>query len=556
MEAKKPLYRKNLSLVISFFILITISFVLAVVLAYNLTSKYVENEFSSNKIKVFEEVIKPYNDFFQNSIPEISYYQGYLDSASAAKYTKILSARYPFIEKVIFYDTEISNHSITDGFMVRNFSISPKAVYQFAAKIPKDSIVLFKNTRPNTLSLKTADEFNKMAIKFSSFIESLDTTKALTEDQIFSVFYSINPNRITYLNIPRRQELGIFQDLMLKKAAQSPVFEKDMFSFYLNPAKLPLRNPHPELYQQIKIVPLVYELLTEEAEQFQTELELPGAFAGYKLYLSATPKYLQQEINTRFFPIAGLLFLIYGILTALAYLIYRNLYINQQLFKLQYDFINNFSHEFKTPVSVIKVAGNNISNAATLNDKERQHYGRILDQEADKLNELMNKLLSFTQIENKSIEVKEVSIDLKEFTENLIKAYQLNKPDFNINFNLSEAIPFKTDPVLLNIIFNNLMDNAYKYSEPEHKVLDISIRKNGLRLLMQFKDQGIGIEKADQQHIFKKFYRIESRYNQQGSVGLGLALCKELIKFMNGSIEVQSQPGKGTVFTIELPYQV
>lgn len=556
MEAKKPLYRKNLSLVISFFILITISFVLAIVLAYNLTSKYVENEFSSNKIKVFEEVIKPYNDFFQNSVPEISYYQGYLDSASAAKYVKILSARYPFIEKVIFYDTEISNHPITDGFVVRNFSISPKAVYQFAAKTPKDSIVLFKNTQPNTLSLKTADEFNKMAIKFSSFIESLDTTKALTEDQIFSVFYSINSNRITYLNLPRREELGIFQDLMLKKAARSPVFEKDMFSFYLNPAKLPLRNPHPELYQQIKIVPLVYELLTEEAEQFQTELALPGAFAGYKLYLSSSPKYLQQEINSRFLPIAGLLFLIYGILAALAYLIYRNLHTNQQLFKLQYDFINNFSHEFKTPVSVIKVAGNNISNAAALSDKERQHYGRILDQEADKLNELMNKLLSFTQIENKSIEVKEVSIDLKEFTENLIKAYQLNKPDFNIKLNLSEPIPFKTDPVLLNIIFNNLMDNAYKYSEPDRKVLDINIRKNGLKLILQFKDQGIGIEKADQQHIFKKFYRIESRYNQQGSVGLGLALCKELIKFMNGSIEVQSQPGKGTVFTIELPYQV
>lgn len=556
MEAKKPLYRKNLSLVISFFILITISFVLAIVLAYNLTSKYVENEFSSNKIKVFEEVIKPYNDFFQNSVPEISYYQGYLDSASAAKYAKIVSDRYPFIEKVIFYDTEISNHPITDGFVVRNFSISPKAVYQFAAKNPKDSIVLFKNNQPNTLSLKTADEFNKMAIKFSSFIESLDTTKALTEDQIFSVFYSINSNRITYLNIPRREELGIFQDLMLKKAARSPVFEKDMFSFYLNPAKLPLRNPHPELYQQIKIVPLVYELLTEEAEQFQTELALPGAFAGYKLYLSSSPKYLQQEINSRFLPIAGLLFLIYGILAALAYLIYRNLHTNQQLFKLQYDFINNFSHEFKTPVSVIKVAGNNISNAAALSDKERQHYGRILDQEADKLNELMNKLLSFTQIENKSIEVKEVSIDLKEFTENLIKAYQLNKPDFNIKLNLSEPIPFKTDPVLLNIIFNNLMDNAYKYSEPERKLLDINIRKNGLKLILQFKDQGIGIEKADQQHIFKKFYRIESRYNQQGSVGLGLALCKELIKFMNGSIEVQSQPGKGTVFTIELPYQV
>ncbi|MEY3678165.1 MAG: hypothetical protein RI924_306 [Bacteroidota bacterium] len=556
MQSNKPLYRKNLSLVISFFILITVSFVMAIFLAYNLTSKYVENEFSSNKIQVFEEIIQPYNDFFQNSVPEISYYQGYLDSASAAKYINIITTKYPFVEKVLFYDTEISNHRITDGFMVRNFSISPKAVYQFAPAMPADSVVLFKNSRPNTLSLKTADEFNKMAIKFSSFIESVDTTRALSGDQIYSVFYSINPNRITYLNIPRREELGIFQDLMFNKGEKSPVFEKDLFTFFLNPAKLSLRNPHPELYEQLKIVPLVYDMLSEETEQFQTEIALPGAFAGYKLYLSSPPKLLRKEINLRFLPIAGLLLLIYGILAALAYFIYRNLYVDEQLFKLQYDFINNFSHEFKTPVSVIKVAGNNIANSAALSDKERLHYGRILDQEADKLNDLMNKLLSFTQIENKSMQVKEELIDLSTFSENVIKAYQVHKPDFKINLKVSKSIPFKTDPVLLNIIFNNLIDNAYKYSESERKVLNIEIKRDALKLILQFSDQGIGIAKDDLKHIFKKFYRIESRYNQQGSVGLGLALCKELIKFMNGRIDVESQPGKGSVFTIELPYQV
>ena len=105
-------------------------------------------------------------------------------------------------------------------------------------------------------------------------------------------------------------------------------------------------------------------------------------------------------------PIAGGLFVSYFILVLIAYLIFRNLNINSKLFKLQYDFINNLTHEFKTPVSVIKIAGNNIRSASTLSEKERLHYGKILDEEADKLNDLMNKLLSFTQIENKAIKIK------------------------------------------------------------------------------------------------------------------------------------------------------
>jgi two-component system phosphate regulon sensor histidine kinase PhoR len=99
------------------------------------------------------------------------------------------------------------------------------------------------------------------------------------------------------------------------------------------------------------------------------------------------------------------------------------------------------------------------------------------------------------------------------------------------------------------------MDNAYKYSEPGHKSLHIEIVKTGENISFKFIDEGIGISKEDQKHIFQKFYRIENRYNQQGSVGLGLAFCKELVNFMNGSISVKSHLGKGSVFTIQLPYQ-
>lgn len=72
---------------------------------------------------------------------------------------------------------------------------------------------------------------------------------------------------------------------------------------------------------------------------------------------------------------------------------------------------------------------------------------------------------------------------------------------------------------------------------------------------MTFQDKGIGIAKSELEHVFKKFYRVQSQYNQQGSIGLGLAFCKELVNFMGGTIEADSELGKGTVFTIHLPVE-
>jgi two-component system phosphate regulon sensor histidine kinase PhoR len=356
------------------------------------------------------------------------------------------------------------------------------------------------------------------------------------------------------MNIPRREEIKIYKDLMLKEQNISPVYELDMFSFYLNPLKLKIENTHPELYESIQIKPLVYESLENTSEIISNDLPLSGPFSDYKLYFSSSKKFLRKEINARFFPIAFALLISYLLLVLIAYLIFRNLNINSKLFKLQYDFINNLTHEFKTPVSVIKIAGNNIRSASVLSEKERLHYGKILDEEADKLNDLMNKLLSFTQIENKAIQIKPESINLEVFCQNLIDSYQLKYPNFDVSYSIKGIDYFKSDPVLLSSIFQNLIDNAYKYSRPDKKVLKIRIYKVKRNLVFKFSDQGIGIPARDLNNVFEKFFRIQNEYNQQGSVGLGLAFCKELVKFMQGSISVNSVLGKGSDFTIELPY--
>lgn len=556
MKHYQQTYRKNFFLVIIFLVLITAALGATLYIAYNLTNKYVENEFVSQKIEVLEETVKPYNDFFQNKIPEISFYQGYLDSIQASRYIDTILRKFNFVDRVVFYDASISNHKIPDGIRVENFSLGPKAVYQFARNLPKDSVLLFKkNTINKSFSLNSGDEFNKMAIKFSGFIELADTTSVLSDSDRFNIFYSVMSKRISYMNIPRREEIKIYKDLMARSQGLSPIYELDMFSFYLDPLKLTIKNTKPELYESISIKPLVYESLENTSGILNNDLPLSGPFSDYKLYFSSSKSFLRKEINARFLPIALGLIISYLILILIAYLIFRNLNINSRLFKLQYDFINNLTHEFKTPVSVIKIAGNNIRSATQLSDRERLHYGKILDEEADKLNDLMNKLLSFTQIENKAIQLKLESINLEVFCQNLIDSYQLKYPNFDISYSLKGVEYFKSDPVLLASIFQNLIDNAYKYSRPDNKVLKIKILRVKKNITIKFSDCGIGIPEKELNNIFEKFFRVQNEYNQQGSVGLGLAFCKELVKFMNGNLSVKSVVGKGSEFTIELPYE-
>ena len=554
MSSSKPQYRPNNWLNAGFLVLIVLSLVVALVLAHRLIEKNVENEFNTRKIDVFEETLKPYNEFFQNRVPEISFYQGYLDSASAVRYADTVLRKYSFISRVIFYDSEISNHRINNSFRVFNFSMAPRAIYQFGKNIPADSVVLYKKLQHARVPASGMEEFNRMAAKFSGYIEYADTTRTSVSADYLSTFYSVTHNRITFMNIPREEDLRTFKDLMFKDTPNSPIFEQDIISFLLDPARLSVKNIHRDLYEDISIKPLVYESLDTNPELISAELPLSGAFADYKLYFSSSKTFLRAEIFRSFVPVALVILLIYVTLIFLAYLIYRNLNINSKMFKLQYDFINNLTHEFKTPVSVIKIAGNNIKSAKSLSDKERFHYGKILDEEADKLNDLMNKLLSFTQIENHSIRIKKENINLNVFIQNLTDAYKIKYPDFNIRYRVEQVEYYETDPVLLTSIFQNLMDNAYKYSLPGKKVLDIYVGSEKNNITFRFKDQGIGIAPGEIENVFKKFYRIQNQYNQQGSVGLGLAFCKELINFMNGQISLKSKVGSGSEFIVTLPH--
>jgi two-component system phosphate regulon sensor histidine kinase PhoR len=546
MKGQKNIYRKNFSLIIAFIVLITVSLIVAVIIAYNLTAKYVENEFASKKIEVLEQTTKPYYDFFQVKIPEITSYQGFLDSASAGNYSSTVFHSYPFVRRILFYDIQIGKPPATLQELNVN-DIWVKAIYKYKSK--HGSVSGLKD-----ITSVYERDFREMAVKLGNFIAVADTARVPTQDEIFKTFYDVKPDKISYLNIPRREDIKNYRALFNNK--QSPAFYKqNMMTFLLDAHMLKVKNSHPELYQQVTIQPVVYDPLDVEGGKILTEVPLPGAFSNFKLYFSSDSSHLKKEINKRFLPIGGIVLLIYFFLLLISWLIFRNLNINLKVFKLQYDFINNFTHEFKTPVSVIKIAGSNLKGDAELSERQRKHYGKILDEEADKLNDLMNKLLSFTQLENRAISVHREEIDLKSFVKGYIDTFKIKYPDFKLSYTIEDVDKFYSDPVLLGSVFQNLMENAYKYSHPGKKELLINIKQGKHKLVISFADKGIGMAKAEQGDVFKKFYRIENQYNQNGSVGLGLAFCKELVNFMDGDISVHSKINEGSTFVVTLPFE-
>src|SRR5690606_17324279 len=163
MKRQKFTIDKNRLLVVAFLVLVTSSYIFGLFLGYNFTKNLIENDFNTKKVDVFDKSLASYNDFFQNRISEVSYYQGYLDSLSGRKYADSIIHNYPIVKRILFSDTQISNHPISYGFAVHGLFISPKAIYQFTDKPDQDSILLYKANTGSALSLNNIGEFNNMA---------------------------------------------------------------------------------------------------------------------------------------------------------------------------------------------------------------------------------------------------------------------------------------------------------------------------------------------------------------------------------------------------------
>src|SRR5258708_4943803 len=166
MKVDQSVYRKNFSLIIAFLILISVNFIVALFISYGLTSNYVENEFSSKKIDVLEQTMKPYNDFFSNRIPEITYYQGYLDSTSAAKYSGTVFNDYPFVRRIVFYDVSIGSNKDPQ----KALGVGINSIFEY--RHGKNKVTGSKKQSP-----ESTIDFTAMAAKLNNFVAFADTSR-------------------------------------------------------------------------------------------------------------------------------------------------------------------------------------------------------------------------------------------------------------------------------------------------------------------------------------------------------------------------------------------
>ena len=221
---------------------------------------------------------------------------------------------------------------------------------------------------------------------------------------------------------------------------------------------------------------------------------------------------------------------------------------------LKTDFVSNVSHEMKTPIAIIKNYAE-LLQMKNVSEEEKLEYAENIREAAGKLSELISNILKLNKLENQRIDPEIESYDLCGQLEECILQYEelWDEKELELEVNIEEGAVIQADPSLMELVWNNLISNAIKFTEPGGKV---TIRQTGTsdHVEVSVSDTGCGMSRESVRHIFDKFYQGDTSHSKEGN-GLGLALVRRILDLMNGEIQVISEKGKGSTFTVKLPRQ-
>ena len=246
--------------------------------------------------------------------------------------------------------------------------------------------------------------------------------------------------------------------------------------------------------------------------------------------------------------------LVFIVFLLLSYVIYLLIH-QKKLDDIKNDFINNMTHELKTPISTISLSANMLCNPKAAENPERfLRYANIIKDENNRLKNQVERVLQIAFLENENLNLDIQNINIKTIIEKAILPYQINieKLEGSIEI-LGDDVVFVGDEHHLIHVFSNLIDNAIKYTIQKPKI-SIHIHKNFNQLEVSVKDNGIGMNVEQIKNIFKKFYRVPTgNLHDVKGFGIGLNYVKLMVEKHNGEILVESKLGEGTTFKILLP---
>ena len=229
----------------------------------------------------------------------------------------------------------------------------------------------------------------------------------------------------------------------------------------------------------------------------------------------------------------------------------------RKISQMKSDFINNMTHEFKTPIATINLALDAIRNPQIINDQEKvKRYLRMIKEENKRMNAQVENVLRISQLQKKQLNISKDRLKLHDLIEDAVTHVELIVEDrkgyIKTHFKAAKSSILANETYFTNVIVN-ILDNAIKYS-PEAPKIDVFTENVGNNILLSVKDQGMGMNKAVQKRIFEEFYReyTGNVHNVKGH-GLGLANVKRIVENHQGTVSVESEKGRGSTFTIKLP---
>ena len=440
-------------------------------------------------------------------------------------------------------------------------------IFEFG-KFWNDNTKITDSDKNIKVQKKNSNGIETVRYSFDTIIVSGNTTQHIQTFSQVSTPNSTDKN-IQFYNQSMQHKLNsVMQQMMLEYSMQNiPLEQRLSYSIIAPTLEYEFRNFN---------IPLKYEFaITDYKGNYYKNLKTANfkeskAVKAYStslfpndilmhsdklvLYFHDKRNYL---INNMMWPFAGSVVFTLIILFTFYYTL-KIIYNQKKVSEIKNDFINNMTHEFKTPIATISLAADSISNHSIISDPDKvSRFIDIIKEENRRMNRQVESVLKMALIDKKDFNLNMKEAAVHPFIENAVKniTLQVEQKGGKINLELKAGNDLlKIDETHFTNIVYNLLDNANKYSLNTPPEITVSTYNSGGYFYLAVADKGIGMDKETQDKIFEKFYRVPTGdVHTVKGFGLGLSYVKAIVMQFKGDITVKSQKNKGSVFTIKIP---
>jgi signal transduction histidine kinase len=353
-----------------------------------------------------------------------------------------------------------------------------------------------------------------------------------------------------YLSLYFEKEMGFKMNFKPRiEISNLEIIGQDTFKIYQNDFFRNLRTSGPGTPRPNSLSSNTSILATRQ----HMEADYYALNFDYYIDFSDKKKLILREMS------ASLGMSIFSILSIVIMFIitFRNLMEEKRLSNLKTDFINNMTHELKTPLATITVAGKTLEMEKIRQDESKVlETARLIGKQSVHLNQMINMMLEISMWERTEFQLDRKKVNVEEIMKDIVGSFKTgagNLASLSQKYNLNGATA-DIDMVYFTTMINNLLSNAVKYSDKQAEISVESFTEDN-NICIRVADNGIGISKTDQKHVFDKFYRASSgNIHKYKGLGLGLYYVKQIAVAHGGAVAVDSKPGKGSIFTVTIPY--